>query len=41
MRFGRNPVTGEERKKRGKQYVVIVDRLVRLRLRAMGCERAW
>jgi hypothetical protein len=39
MRFGRNPVTEEERKKRGEQYVVIVERLVRLQLRAMGCER--
>jgi RepB DNA-primase from phage plasmid len=32
-------VTGEERKKRGEQSAVVVERLVRIQLRAMGCER--
>jgi RepB DNA-primase N-terminal domain len=32
-------VTGEERKKRGEKSAVIVARLVRIQLRAMGCER--
>jgi hypothetical protein len=32
-------VTGEERKKRGEKSAVIVERLVRVQLRAMGCER--
>ena len=32
-------MTGEERKKRGEKSAVIVQRLVRLQLRAMGCER--
>ena len=32
-------MTGEERKKRGEQSAAIVERLVRLQLRAMGCER--
>jgi hypothetical protein len=31
-------VTGEERKKRGEKSAVIVERLVRIQLRAMGCE---
>jgi RepB DNA-primase from phage plasmid len=31
-------VTGEERKKRGEKSGVIVERLVRIQLRAMGCE---
>jgi DNA primase RepB-like protein len=33
------PMTGEERKKRGEKSAVIVERLVRIQLRAMGCER--
>jgi hypothetical protein len=41
MRFGQDPMTADERKKRGEQSAVIVERLVRLQLRAMGCERAW
>jgi hypothetical protein len=32
-------MTGEERKKCGEKSAVIVERLVRLQLRAMGCER--
>lgn len=32
-------MTGEERKKRGEKSAVIVERLVRIQLRAMGCER--
>ena len=32
-------MTGDERKKRGKKSAVIVERLVRIQLRAMGCER--
>ena len=32
-------MTGEERKKRGEQSALIVERLVRVQLRAMGCER--
>jgi len=31
-------MTGEERKKRGEKSAVIVERLVRIQLRAMGCE---
>jgi hypothetical protein len=31
-------VTGEERKKRGEKSAVVVERLVRIQLRAMGCE---
>ena len=32
-------MTADERKKRGEQSAVIVERLVRRQLRAMGCER--
>jgi hypothetical protein len=32
-------MTEEERKKRGEKSAVIVRRLVRIQLRAMGCER--
>ena len=32
-------MTGEERKKRGEKSAVIVERLVRVQLHAMGCER--
>jgi hypothetical protein len=32
-------MTREKRKKRSEQSAVIVERLVRLQLRAMGCER--
>src|SRR5215472_9788632 len=32
-------MTGEERKRRGAKSAVIVERLVRVQLRAMGCER--
>jgi len=32
-------MTAEERKKRGQKSAVIVERLVRVQLRAMGCER--
>ncbi len=32
-------MTEEERKKRGEKSAVIVERLVRAQLRAMGCER--
>jgi DNA primase RepB-like protein len=39
MRFGLDPMTGEERKKRGEKSAVIVERLVRVQLHAMGCER--
>jgi hypothetical protein len=37
-KFGQNPMTGV-RKKRGEKSAVIVERLVRVQLRAMGCER--
>ena len=32
-------MTGEERKQYGAKSAVIVERLVRVQLRAMGCER--
>jgi hypothetical protein len=32
-------MTEEERKKRGEKSAVIVERLVRVQLRAMSCER--
>jgi hypothetical protein len=35
MRFGQNP----DSRKRGEKSAVIIERLVRIQLRAMGCER--
>src|SRR5260370_25170662 len=37
--LGSPPMTEGERKKRGEKSAVIVERLVRAQLRAMGCER--